>query len=135
MAEEMKAGRRPYVREDTWRWIFRHPRYLRYMMREFSCLFIGAWTLLLVWGLKRLADGPEAWNAFLASLQSPGSIAFHVLALGFAAYHSATWFKLTPKALPVQIGEDFVPAGLIAGAHWVAWGLLSVAILALAGAF
>lgn len=133
MAEDVK--RRPYVREETWRWIFRHPRYLRYMAREFSCLFIGAWTLLLVWGLKQLSEGPAAWNAFLAWLKSPASIAFHVVALGFAAYHSITWFRLTPKALPLQLGEAFVPDGVISGAHYAAWAALSLAVLHLAGAF
>jgi fumarate reductase subunit C len=133
MAEEV--SRKPYVREETWRWIFRHPRYLRYMAREFSCLFIGAWTLLLVWGLKQLAEGPAAWDAFLAWLRSPASIAFHVVALGFAAYHSITWFRLTPKALPVQLGESFVPDGVISGAHYAAWAALSLAVLYLAGAF
>ena len=133
MAEEM--SRRPYVRDENWRWIFRHPRYLRYMAREFSCLFIGAWTLMLVWGLKRLADGPEAWAGFLAALKSPASIAFHAFALAFATYHAVTWFNLTPKALPLQLGEEFVPDGVISGAHFAIWAVLSVAVLFLAGAF
>ena len=128
-------SRKPYVREMTSEWIFRHPRYLRYMTREFSCLFIGAWTLLMVWGLKQLAEGPAAWAAFLECLKSPASIAFHVIALCFAAYHSVTWFNLTPKALPLQIGEEFVPDGAIAGAHFGAWAVLSLAILYFAGAF
>ena len=42
---------------------------------------------------------------------------------------------LTPKALPVQIGEEFLLDGVISGAHYAGWGLLSVAILVLAGAF
>ncbi len=133
MAE--KVSRRPYVRQEGLRWIFRHPRYLRYMTREFSCLFIGAWTLLMVWGLKQLAEGPAAWAAFLECLKSPASIVFHVVALGFAAYHSYTWFNLTPKALPLQMGEEFVPDGAISGAHFVAWGVVSLAVLYLAGAF
>ena len=133
MAEEM--SRKPYVREMTSEWIFRHPRYLRYMTREFSCVFIGAWTLLMVWGLKQLAEGPAAWAAFLEFLKSPASIAFHVLALGFAAYHSITWFNLTPKALPLQIGEEFVPDAAISGAHFGAWAVLSLAVLYFAGAF
>lgn len=128
-------SRRPYVRAMTFRWIFRHPRYVRYMAREFSCLFIGAWTLLMVWGLKQLADGPAAWAAFLERLQSPGSIAFHVLALGFAGYHSITWFNLTPMALPLQIGEHFLPGAAIAGAHFAGWAALSLAVLYFAGAF
>jgi len=133
MAEEM--NHKPFVRPMTSEWIFRHPRYVRYMMREFSCLFIGAWTLLLVWGLKRLAEGPEAWAAFLAALKSPASVVFHLLALAFATYHSVTWFRLTPKALPVQLGEEFVSDGLISGAHYVVWAILSLLVLVLAGAF
>jgi succinate dehydrogenase subunit C len=128
-------SRKPYLRAMTSEWIFRHPRYLRYMIREFSCLFIGGWTLMMVWGLKQLADGPQAWAAFLEGLTSPLSIAFQLVALGFAAYHSVTWFKLTPKALPLQIGEEFVPDGVISGSHFAAWAVLSLAVLYLAGAF
>lgn len=128
-------SRLPYVREMTSEWIFRHPRYLRYMAREFSCLFIGAYTLLLVWGLRELASGPAAWQAFLECLASPASIVFHVVALGFASYHSITWFNLTPKALPVQLGDEFLPDGAISGAHYAGWVVVSLAILFLAGAF
>jgi fumarate reductase subunit C len=133
MAEEM--SRKPYVREMSSEWIFRHPRYLRYMTREFSCLFIGAWTLMLVCALARLSEGPEAWAAFLEGLKSPWIVAFHVVALAFALYHSVTWFNLTPKALPLQLGEEFVPDAVISGAHFGAWAVLSLAILLFAGAF
>ena len=133
MAE--KVSRKPYLREITSEWIFRHPRYVRYMVREFSCLFIGGWTLMLVWGLKQLAEGPAAWAAFLECLKSPASIVFHVIALGFALYHSVTWFNLTPKALPLQLGEEFVPDAAISGAHFGAWAVLSLAMLYFAGAF
>jgi len=128
-------SRKPYVRKMSSEWIFRHPRYLRYMLREFSCLFIGGWTLMMVWGLKQLAEGPQAWAAFLEGLKSPLSVVFHAVALAFAVYHSVTWFNLTPKALPLQVGEEFVPDGVISGAHFGAWAVLSVAVLYFAGAF
>ena len=54
------------------------------------------------------------------------------LTLAFAAYHSVTWFNLTPKALPVQLGEEFVPGWVIAGAHFAGWAALSFIILVLA---
>ena len=133
MAEKVSC--KPYLREITSEWIFRHPRYVRYMVREFSCLFIGGWTLMLVWGLKQLAEGPAAWAAFLECLKSPASIVFHVVALAFALYHSVTWFNLTPKALPLQRGEEFVPDGVIAGAHFAGWAAVSLAVLYFAGAF
>jgi fumarate reductase subunit C len=125
--------RKPHLRPITSEWIFRHPRYVRYMVREFSCLFIGGWTVLMVWGLKSLSEGPAAWAAFLELLRSPASIAFHLLTLAFAAYHSVTWFNLTPKALPLQAGEEFVPDWVIAGAHYAGWALLSAGILYGAG--
>jgi fumarate reductase subunit C len=102
---------------------------VRYMVREFSCLFIAGWTLLMVWGLKQLADGPAAWAAFLELVKTPASVAFHGVTLAFAAYHSVTWFNLTPKALPLQVGERFVPDWVIAGAHYAAWAALSLIIL------
>ncbi len=134
MAEQVT--RKPYVREvPRLRWFFRHPRYLRYMAREVTCLFIGAYTLLLLVGVKRLAEGEAAYEAFLAALASPASVVFHAAALAFSAYHSVTWFNVTPKALPLQVGERFVPGGVIAGLHYAVWAALSLAILVLAGFF
>jgi len=134
MAEQVT--RKPYVRTvPRMLWFLRHPRYMRYMAREFSCLFIGAYTLMLVVGLKRLAEGPDAWAGFLAALGSPGAIVFHLFALAFSAYHSITWFRLTPKAMPVQLGDKFVADRVISGAHYAAWGLVSLVVLWLAGAF
>jgi len=133
MAEQM--SRKPYVRAIGREWLTRHPRYLRYLLRELSCLFIGGWTLMMVWGLARLAQGPEAWAAFLEALRSPASVVLQVLALAFTVYHGVTWFNLTPKALPLQLGEGFVAERAIAGAHYAVWGLLSLLVLFLAGAF
>jgi fumarate reductase subunit C len=134
MAEQVT--RKPYLREvPRTFWFLRHPRYLRYMAREFSCFFIGAYTLMLVVGLMRLAEGPAAYAGFLEALATPGAILFHLFALAFAAYHSITWFKLTPKALPLQLGEDFLPDWVIAGAHYAGWALVSLVVLWLAGAF
>jgi len=129
------SSRKPYLREISSEWIFRHPRYLRYLVREFSCLFIGAWTFMAVVGLKRLAEGPDAWAGFLAALRGPASIVFHVVALAITVYHAVTWFNLTPKALPVQMSEEFLPDGVIAGAHYAAWAVVSLALLYFAGAF
>jgi fumarate reductase subunit C len=134
MGEEVR--RKPYVREvPKFRWFFRHPRYLRYMAREVTCIFIGAYSLLLVVGLMRLSQGQAAYEAFLLALRNPASMVFHVLALAFSVYHTVTWFNVTPKALPVQIGEEFLPGGVITGAHYLGWGVLSLAVLLMAGVF
>ena len=129
-------SRRPLVREcPPTTWYFRQPRYLRYMAREITCIFIAAYCVLLVVGLHRLANGPEAWEGFLLGLRSADSIVFHLLALVAAFYHASTWFNATQKAMPIQIGEDFVPGNLISGAHYAAWAVLSLFVLILAGVF
>jgi len=133
---EKVSGRRPYVREvPRTHWFLRHPRYLRYMVREITCIFIGAYTLICVVGIVRLSQGEAAYDAFLEALRSPASVVFHVAALILSVYHSVTWFNLTPKALPVQVGEDFLPNAAIAGAHYAGWAILSILVLFLAGVF
>ena len=55
MAEKM--SRNPFVREvPKVSLFFDHPRYLRYMARELTCLFVGAYALLVVVGLAHLAE-------------------------------------------------------------------------------
>jgi fumarate reductase subunit C len=129
-------SRRPYVREvPPTAWYFRHPRYLRYMAREVTSIFVGAYCVLLTVGVLRLAQGQASYEAFLQALQSPASIVFQLLAFAAASYHAVTWFTATQKAMPLQLGDEFVPGGWIAGAHFVGWGLLSAAILYFAGVF
>ena len=134
MAEQV--GRRPFVREvSRTRWFFRHPRYMRYMAREVTCIFIAIYTVILIVGLARLVQGPEAYSGFLQALRTPGSIVFHIVALVFSLYHSFTWFNLAPKAMPVRVGDSALPHGAIAGAHYVVWVLLTLLVLWLAGVF
>ena len=129
-------SRKPLVREcPPTTWYFRQPRYLRYMSREITSIFIAAYCVLLVVGLQRLSQGPAAWEGFLLALRGPDSIVFHLLALAASFYHAATWFNATQKAMPIQIGEDSVPGNIISGAHYAAWAVLSVAILFVAGVF
>jgi fumarate reductase subunit C len=108
---------------------------MRYMSREITSIFVGAYCVLLVVGLQRLSAGPAAWEGFLAALRGPASVVFQFLCLVAAVYHAATWFNATQKAMPIQIGEDFVPGNVISGAHYAAWAALSLVVLYLAGVF
>ena len=122
--------RKPHVRAvSKTGWYFKHPRYLRYMSREVTCLFIGAFALLLLCLLKRLSEGQAAYESFLASLTTPWGITGLVLVLVFAVHNTTSWFNVTPKAMPVQIGEGFLPGKYIVGAHYAAWLLASLLVL------
>lgn len=123
-------SRKPYVRAvSKTRWYFRHPRYLRYMSREVTCVFIGAFALLLLCALERLSAGRAAWESFLAALTGPWSVLALLVVLAFALHNTTSWFNVTPKAMPVQIGGDFLPGRYIVAAHYAAWLVGSLLIL------
>jgi fumarate reductase subunit C len=69
----------------------------------------------------------------LAALSSPPGILFQLLCLAFATYHSATWFAVTPKAMPLMLKGEPVPAKTIVVVHYGAWALLSLIVLIAAG--
>jgi succinate dehydrogenase subunit C len=128
-------SRKPFIRPvSDFSWWLVKPRYIRYMARETSSVFIGAYAGVLVVGLVRLLQGAAAWDAFLGALQSPLGIAFHLAALAFALYHTTTWFNVTPKAMSVRLGQTPVPASVIIGAHYLGWLVVSALILYLVGA-
>jgi fumarate reductase subunit C len=103
------------------------------MIRELTCVLIGAYSAVLVVGLMRLAQGQAAYEGFLDAMRSPVGIAFHAVAFVFALYHTASWFNVTPKAMLLQIGERRLPGGAIIGAHYAGWLVVSAVVLFLAG--
>lgn len=121
--------REPYRRPMSPTWWLNKRNYLLFMLRELTVIFIAAFLVLYLVQLARLAQGAEAYAAFLRQRSSFGWILFHILALIAALYHSITWFNLTPKVLVVRRGEEKIPATLIAGPHYVAWLAISVVIL------
>ncbi len=123
-------SRKPYVRKvSKTRWYFKHPRYLRYMSREVTCVFIGAFALLMLCTVERLSEGQAAYESFIAAITGPWSALGLAVVLVFALHNTASWFNVTPKAMPVQIGEDFLPGKFIVGAHYAAWLIASLLIL------
>jgi succinate dehydrogenase subunit C len=126
-------SRRPYVRKVERSWWLRHRRYVVYMVRELTSLFIGLYCAVLVVGLFRLAQGSAAWDGFIAALSSPPGVVFQMVCLAFAAYHSVTWFALTPKAMPLVVRGEPVPPKAIVGAHYAAWAAVSLVVLIAAG--
>ena len=129
-------SRRPYVRPmSKTTWYMRNGRYKIYMLREMTSLLVGFYTFLTIFALAALAaNSPDGWNNFLESQQSQAMVVFHALALiYFLLYQTFPWFKLAPKAMPVQIGEKKLPGSYIVVGHYVAWAVVSAVIFWLAG--
>lgn len=117
-----------YVR-PTRGWWRKHPVYLRYMIREATSIFVVIYALILLYGLWSLVRGGSAYAAWLAGLSSPVSIAFHVLAMAAAAYHTITWFKVSPKVFPhLYVGTRRLPDRYITGVQYVIAGICYAAL-------
>lgn len=124
----MKLANGNYVRSPArYSWWLRRGRYLRYMMRELSSLFIGIFSVTMVWGLFRLSQGEAAFMAWTNMLWNY-SVGFFMVTFMFALYHSYSWFIVTPKAMPMTIAGKKVAAGIIVAAHLLLWLICSILV-------
>ena len=115
-------------------WFMQRPGFRRFMAREVTSVFVGGYVVFLLFWLARLGQGPEAFTAMVQTTRHPNSMVLHTVVVAAAAYHSITWFNLTPQITPLFIGEDRLPdaiAAIVMGyAPWVGvsgvvlWGLL-----------
>ena len=129
-------SRRPYIRPvSNTTWYMQSSRYRRYILREVTCLLVGFYSFLTLWALAVLATGsPDRWADFLGSQQNPVMVTVHAVALiYFLVYMTFDWFKLAPKAMPVQLGEKKASDLSIIVAHYVVWALLTAFVAWLAG--
>ena len=127
-------SRKPYKRpvpKSTW--FLRKSRYQHYMLHEISSIFLAIYLGIIIVGLFRLGQGPDAWQGWLGAVTSWPGIIFHVIAFIFAIIHTTAWFKAVPQAMRIQRGESFVPGKTIIGVHYGVWAAVSVFVLILAG--
>jgi fumarate reductase subunit C len=125
----------PKVREyqramkPTW---FLHNQYLvLFMIREITSLFVAAYCVFLLAMLWRASQGPAAFQQFFELLTRPGALWFHLVTFLFVAYHSITWFNLTPKVVILWKGEEKVAPGIIIGLHYAMWAVASLVVVGL----
>jgi len=129
-------SRKPYVRPlSKTGWWLTQPRYIRYMSREVTCFFVAIFTVFMILALFKLSQGREVWYAFVEGLNTPLTQGLLIIALAFSLHHSTGWFNVTPKAMPVQIGEKFLPGWAIVAAHYLGWAFATLVVLFAAGGF
>ena len=106
---------RPYIRsmDGWWR---RDPFFVRYMIREATAVLVVAYAVVLLLGVICLARGQAAYDAWLAALASPWSLALHALLFVGFVYHSWSWFRIMPKTMPLLfVGGRKVSPEVITG--------------------
>jgi fumarate reductase subunit C len=113
-------------------WWLKHPYYLKYMIRESTAVFVTVYALILLNGAWNLRIGQAHYEAWLASLQHPLAIGFHLVAMAAAAYHTFTWFHVSPKVVPhFYMNTRRIPDALITGVQYVIAGICYTALFLL----
>jgi len=112
-------------------WWIGRASYLRYMLRELTCVPIAAWVIMATVGLVGLVLGPAAWQGFLQAMASPAGLAFQVIAILAGVYHAVTWFALAPRTMPLDLGGRRVPGSWIQAAHYILMLAILVAVFVL----
>ncbi len=107
-------------------WWLRQRHYFLYIVREFTALPLALWLLWLLFEIHRAANGPKG---FYAS-SSPVFIAFSVIVLGFALYHSYTFLSLAGVIMNFKLMGKPIPSRAIVIAMFAAWFVASVVIAA-----
>jgi len=120
-----------YVRPISSTWFLQRGSWKRFMLRELTALFVGAYAVFLLVMVYRARD-EQSFAAFYEGLRSPLSILFHLVTLGMVLYHAVTWFQLTPQAMPMWRGEERVNPASVITTQYVVWALATVVVAGLA---
>lgn len=102
----MSAYRQPVERY----WWARRRSYLRFMLREISCIFVAWFVLYLVLVLRAVGAGGNSYQRFLDFSANPVVVVLNVVALSFLLLHAVTWFGSAPRAMVIQVRGRRVPA-------------------------
>ena len=118
----------PAPGEYRWRmpanWWTRQRHYFLYMLREFTALPMALWLLWLLFEIKRASNGPAGYYP----PESGAFIAFSVIVLVFALYHSYTFLKLAGVIIRIKLFDRPIPSRLIVVAMFGAWAAASAVI-------
>jgi len=100
--------------------------YLLFDATGFVYLLFGFVALHIVWVLG--GKSPEDWNALMLSMKSPLYAGFHLLALVSTLFVAVRFFRLFPKAQPVNTGLPMPPTSVIHATLYVAWAVVTLVL-------
>lgn len=111
-------------RVSVWWWL-QNRSYTTFVLRELTSVSVAFVAVVLLWQLRALVQGPEAYGQFLAWMRRPLLLALNAIAFLGVLFHAVTWFNLAPKAMVVRVQGKRVPGRIIAGLNYAAWLVLS----------
>ncbi len=125
---------KPYRQQIANLWWLERMNYLKFILREFSSIFVAYFLLVTLCMLSAMAGGRESYLAFRQWMASPLILLLNVITLAFMVFHAYTWTLLVPRAMLPRWHGKALTEKQTALPGFVAWGLVSliVAIIVIA---
>ena len=120
----LKFYRRPM---SFWWWLERRA-YFNFILRELTCVFVGAFAVLTLLQIRSLGRGAEAYAVFIDQLSAPAFLIFSVVTFLSVCYHTVTFLQAVPTIVVVRLREGRVPDRIVASVHYALWLVVSLAI-------
>jgi fumarate reductase subunit C len=102
--------------------------YLRFILREATCMFVAWGVVFLLLLVNAVNQGTEDYSRFIAWSAAPWVLVLNLVSFFFIVYHAVTFFVAAPQALVVHIGGRRVPGHLIMLGHYGAWVVASLLV-------
>jgi fumarate reductase subunit C len=102
--------------------------YFRFILREFSCMFVAWFVAYLLLAMNAIGQGPDSYARFMEWSARGSVLTTNIVAFVFIVFHAITFFEAAPQALVVHIGRRRVPGRLVMAGHYGAWLVVSVLI-------
>ena len=116
------AVSRRLVRPLTGWWVFTKRSWFVFFLREITCLGVAYFAVLYLAFVRDVAEGPAAYDAFVAWTRRPWVTVVHAVILVATLWHTITWFVAAPTAMgPRVLGASStttVPAGRSDAISW-----------------
>lgn len=119
----------PYRGPVSLFWWLRRRSYFVFVLRELSSVFVAWFVVYLLLLVDAISLGPDSYQRFLDWNATPLVLTGNAIAFAFVLLHAVTWFNLAPRAMVVRVFGRRVPPGVILAAHYLAWAVLSAAVV------
>lgn len=112
---------------SNWWWLGRF-NYLKFILREFSSLFVAYFLVVTLLQVGALAGGKESYAAFQAWLEEPLMVIVNIITFLFLLLHTVTWCNLVPRAVYPRHHGRRVSEVATALPSYVIWVIATVVV-------
>jgi fumarate reductase subunit C len=100
---------KPYRPRMSPYWYFDRWHYLKFMVRELSCIFVAYFAVVMLLQIYAISSGPDAYACFQSWMRSPVILILNAAALLFIIFHAITWFALVPRVFVRHVTGTEIP--------------------------